>query len=260
MSLCEIIDFHTHPFLDCNDNLCKYKDLMDMTPENTMENIKRAGISKFCGSVIKPMTPDFSAFREANREALKLQELYDGNYIPGFQICPNFIEESIEEIDFAHKCGVNLIGELVPYMHNWEDYSCQEFSCLLDHIEKYDMVVSVHTTNFEQMKNMAKSHPNIRFVFAHPGEKANIEKHIEIMGEFDNVFLDISGTGIIRYGMLKKLVTGVGAERILFGTDYPICNPAVYINGVLGEKISDREKEMIFSVNAKNLLKYDITK
>lgn len=79
--------------------------------------------------------------------------------------------------------------------------------------------------------------------------------HIDIMKKLDNVFLDISGTGILRYGVIKKLVTEVGAERILFGTDYPVGNPSAYINGVLGEKISDREKEMIFSGNAKKLLK-----
>lgn len=117
------------------------------------------------------------------------------------------------------------------------------------------MVVNIHTLDLNQMEIMAKNHPHINFVFAHPGEKTQVLNHIDIMKRIDNVFLDISGTGIIRYGVIKKLVSEVGAERILFGTDYPIGNLQVYINGVLGEKISDYEKELIFSGNAKSLLK-----
>ncbi len=250
----KIIDFHMHPFIDKKDNLCMYKEVIDMTCDTTYRDLKNAGIEKFCGSVIKKNAFDFSVLRACNRDALKLREMYGGDYIPGFQISPNFIEESIQEIEYAHNCNVKLIGELVPYMHDWGDYSCEEFSYLLEHLEKYDMVVNLHTLELEQMEVMAKNHPNIRFVFAHPGEYERVRKHIDVMKKYDNVSLDISGTGIIRYGVIKELVSKVGAERILFGTDYPIGNLQVYINGVLGEKISDREKELIFSVNAENML------
>ena len=54
-------------------------------------------------------------------------------------------------------------------MHGWEDYSCPEFGVILEHIKKYDMTLNLHTIN-----------------------------HIEIMKECDNVYLDMSGTGIIR--------------------------------------------------------------
>lgn len=250
----EIIDFHTHPFICEQDNHCQHKDVMHMTYDTTYLDIQNAGINKFCGSVIKKNAYDFSVLQASNRDALRLRTIYNNDYIPGFQISPNYMEESINEIDFAKQCGVKLIGELVPYMHNWQDYSCKEFSFLLEYIEKHDMVVSIHTMDLTQMELMAKNHPHINFVFAHPGEKDLVLQHIDIMKRLDNVFLDISGTGILRYGVIKKLVTEVGAERILFGTDYPVGNLSSYINGVLEEKISDCEKEMIFSGNAKALL------
>lgn len=251
----EIIDFHAHPFLSDEDNLCFHKDVMQLTWETTQSEMKKAGISKFCGSVIRKNAPTFDVLRHCNRDALKLRDLYGGDYIPGFHVSPNFIEESIEEIDFAHQNGICLIGELVPYMHNWSDYSCKEFSVLLDHIEKYDMIVSIHSMDFDQMEQMAENHPHIRFVFAHPGEKKSVMCHIDIMKKLDNVYLDISGGGILRYGVIKKLVAEVGAERILFGTDYPIGGPEVYVASILSEKITDRERELIFSGNAKNMLR-----
>ncbi len=31
----EIIDFHTHPFLETNTNICAHKEFCGMNPENT---------------------------------------------------------------------------------------------------------------------------------------------------------------------------------------------------------------------------------
>lgn len=254
----EIVDFHMHPFVDSNDNLCHHKDMLQLNIDTTSSELQDAGISRFCGSVIKIADETtFDLIKACNRDALKLREYYEGTYIPGFQVHPAFLQESIDEIDFAHQNGVRLIGELVPYLHHWEDYSCPEFSILLDHIEKYDMPVSVHTGSKQQMaqmEQMAQAHPHINFIFAHPGEASYISRHIEIMKKCPNVYLDISGTGVLRYGMLRRLVKECSAERILFGTDYPICNPALYIASVLSEKITDRERELIFSGNAKRLL------
>ncbi len=53
-------------------------------------------------------------------------------YVPGFHIHPGYVEESLKEIDRMHQKGIKLIGELVPYMDGWNDYSCEEFSVLLD--------------------------------------------------------------------------------------------------------------------------------
>ena len=44
-------------------------------------------------------------------------------------------------------------------------------------------------------------------------------------------------------------------ERILFGTDYPICNPRMYVQALYGEDISDTDREKIFFENAMRILK-----
>ena len=65
----------------------------------------------------------------------------------------------------------------------------------------------------------------------------------------------LSGTGIIRYGVTKRLIDSVGSDRILFGTDYPTCNPGMFVGGILFDNLlKDSEKEKIFSLNAKRLL------
>ena len=88
----------------------------------------------------------------------------------------------------------------------------------------------------------------------HPGQPADFLLHVERMTKYPNLYLDISGTGLFRYGLLASAVKKVGAERILFGTDYPICNPRMYVQAVFGEHITQREKEMILFENARRLL------
>ena len=79
-------------------------------------------------------------------------------------------------------------------------------------------------------------------------------KHIEAMQKCENMYLDLSGGGTFRYGLVRYLCDKVGAERVVFGTDYPICNLKMYVGAVMGERLTQRERELIFAENAKRLL------
>lgn len=244
----EIIDFHVHPFLCDEENLCFYKNTVNC---DILRDMKEEGVSLFCGSVINGRGDDFERIKRANALAFEMREAFGEFYVPGIHINPNFIKESIEEAELYLKKGTKLIGELVPYYHGW-DYDNRNLFEIFDALG--ECTVSLHTMDLCQMEKLAKEFKDITFVFAHPGDSPVLKEHIEIMKRQENVYLDLSGTGLFRYGMLKKLCCEVGAERVLFGTDYPICNLKMYIAGVLGEKISDREKELIFSGNAKRIL------
>ncbi|MBT3288332.1 MAG: amidohydrolase family protein [Victivallales bacterium] len=47
---------------------------------------------------------------------------------------------------------------------------------------------------------------------------------------------------------------GVGPDRFLFGTDFPICNPALLLQGVLFEHLSDAEQEAVLGGNFRRLV------
>ena len=73
----EIIDFHTHPFLSQNGNICPYKEYIDLTTENTPEYMKKAGISKMVGSAWCEKNDDESHIEHlirANDATIKLKE------------------------------------------------------------------------------------------------------------------------------------------------------------------------------------------
>lgn len=252
----QIIDFHTHPYLTNEQDFYIYKESNLSGINEYRSLLEKAGITKICGSVIQraESITDFEFLRKLNRDALTLKEKFDGFYIPGFHIHPRFVRESCDEIEFMHDNGIRLIGELVHYMHDWGEFEEKNFFEIVDVANSYEMVLSYHTQFKYDMTNIIAANPKVKFVAAHPGERNRVEEHIAIMKKHDNYYLDLSGTGLFRFGMLKHLVSKVGSERILFGTDYPICNPQMYVQAVYGERITDEDREKIFYKNAASML------
>lgn len=256
----KVIDFHTHPYISADEFMCFYPECFDPSPEQLREDVEKAGISHICGSVLlkRPYTAEegFSYIRECNDKALALKDTLGSFYTPGFHIHPRFVDESVAEIErMAHR-GIRLIGELVPYMHGWSDYSDRGLHTILEAAEQYAMTVSFHTMKDEQkqMTEMIAAHPGLNFVAAHPNEKELFLLHIERLRKFDNFRLDLSGTGIFRYGLIAYGVRKVGSGKFIFGTDFPICNPRMYVQAVVQEPISDADKENILFNNAAELL------
>ncbi len=259
-----IIDFHTHPYLDQTENYCMFTDDFKLSPTEAAEDLKNAGISKICGSVINRIPYDkengFAQIRALNDKALAAKEFYGDFYEPGFHIHPSYVKESLETIEFMHQNGYKLIGELVPYMHGWReagmDFASKEMQEILDLAGEYEMVFSYHTMLEwqEQMETMIAGNPRVTFVAAHPGQKAEYLLHLERLAKYDNAYLDLSGTGLFRYGMVREGIRRVGAEKFLFGTDYPITNPGMYVQAVCFEHISEEDREKIFCRNAERIL------
>lgn len=249
-----IIDFHMHPYLKESENMRFYPN--GDRPEEIQSRLLASGITHICGSICS-RDASLSVW-QLNDIALQAKEKWGDFYTPGFHVHPAEVDKSLAEIERMHALGVRLLGEVVPYMHGWNDFLhtnyFDEMDGLLGAAEKRGMVFSFHTDWSWQMDDLIEQHPDLPFVAAHPGEREGVEKHIARMRKYDNTYLDISGTGILRLGQIEHLVNCVGADRILFGTDYPISNHDLYIHCVRTARISDEDKEKIFHLNAERLL------
>lgn len=259
-----IIDFHTHPFLRPQDNICRYRAYCAMDTDHIVADLRSAGIVRLCGSVIRTredVSQDlgreaswWEVIHSCNQAALELRSRLGEAYVPGMMVHPDYVEESLAEMEDFYAKGVRLIGELVPYSHGWADYTCPGFSTLLDKAEELGMIVNLHSMDDDQMDAMAKAHPGCRIVFAHPGEADRVARHMKRLRKSPNLYLDLSGTGLFRHGVLRALLDEVGEEKILFGTDYPVCDPYMYVGGVgLDPLLSESEREAVFFGNAKRL-------
>ena len=255
----EIIDFHTHPFAEPFQNICNHKDFCDMGAAQTERDMRALGVSKICGSVLRNFGKEkpscWEDIRKANDDALALRDFYGDFYVPGFHVHPDYVEESCAEIERMEGLGVRLIGELVPYGHGWSDYSCENMDKILDCAQAHRMIVSFHSMGNDEMDRMVEKHKDVVLVAAHPGEYGDFMRHMERMKKSKNYHLDLSGYGIFRHGMLRHGIDLFGAERFIYGSDFPTCNPAMYVGGVLLDfTITDSEKKLILAENARRIL------
>lgn len=247
-----IIDFHTHPSYNTTKQFG-----YDMTGERFTEDEKRAGIDMACGSAFQPEymlsgEPFDKVITTLNDTVWAWQERYPGFIYPGINIHPDFVELSAKEIYKAHDRGFRLVGEIVPYYLGLSSFESDGFMELFALCRDLGMVVSLHAT--EEGIPVAKAFPTLPVVLAHPGYNPNYDAKLSLIAAYDNVYLDLSGTGIAATGMLRYGVDRVGKEKILFGTDFPGYNPAMYVASVEYENLTYTEKEYIFHKNAENLL------
>lgn len=253
----KILDFHVHPFADSEHNLCMYPGTFHPDPAGMKKQLEAAGITHICGSVLQrnhPQDAGFEAIRALNREALALRDILGDFYTPGFHIHPFYVKESCEEIEFMHTKGVNLIGELVPYMHGWREFEEKNWMEIMDTARQYRMVCSYHTPFDYPMQHMLECFPELAFVAAHPGDRQKVFEQEELFRRYPNLYLDLSGTGLFRFGLVRYLISKIGPEKILFGTDYPITNPRMYVQAIYGEELSEDDRALIFHGNAERLL------
>ncbi|HUU65167.1 MAG TPA: amidohydrolase family protein, partial [Dehalococcoidales bacterium] len=117
-------------------------------------------------------------------------------------------------------------------------------------------------------KNFARvleAFPRLTVILAHLGS-AWWDERVELAQKYPNVYFDtsqgFSATDRIPHsphrGLAEEDVVRVfrkiGVERIMFGTDFPAISPQPQLEQLLRIPLTDEEKRMILSENAKRIL------
>ena len=250
----DIIDMHTHPFTAPDTLIGIFWRPGSMA--DFLKEMHKVGIFKFAGSVVRNVREDvdFAAIRRLNRDALRLRDRYPDAYIPGVHIHGAYVEESCRELQAMHAEGVRLIGELVPYILGGWNYASPGMLPICREAEKLGMTVNLHGGTEEELAPVLRACPNLNIILAHPGDMASAKERYDFVSRYDNLYVDISGTGLFRWGMLRYGVDVCGAEKILFGSDMPVCSPGMNLFGALAENLSFEEFKLILGDNFRRLL------
>ena len=246
-----VIDAHVHPFTDsCGKNIGRYGH-----PRSTaefMETLQLLGVSNCCGSVIGAADPlDFKTLLRFNETALELREKYPDFYVPGIHIHGGYPDECCRMLRDYHRAGVRWIGEMVNYSMATGPYDSPGMLKICETARELGMVLNLHVNMPElgQLENLAVRLPGLKIVLAHPGDGADFEKRLALLCRYPDLYLDISGTGLFRWGMLRKAVDTLGADHVIFGSDFPVCNPGLYLHGALFEHLTEAEFKLVLAEN-----------
>ncbi|MBE6929112.1 MAG: hypothetical protein E7463_02430 [Ruminococcaceae bacterium] len=90
-----------------------------------------------------------------------------------------------------------------------------------------------------------REYPDVTFIFGHSGGRYNgIRTAVDIGMRYPNACFDIGGD-IWPNGFLEELVEKIGADRILYGSDYTMIEQRPMLGVVFGSSISNLDKEKI---------------
>lgn len=127
--------------------------------------------------------------------------------------------------------------------------------------EARGLPVCVHTgdyrydfSNPSRVVTVLKTFPKLRFIGAHFGGWSVWEEAVRVLPDFPNLVVDSSSSfHWLTPSRAKEIIHAYGAERVLFGTDYPLWHQQPDIDYLMGLELTDQEYEQIFWRNVSEL-------
>jgi predicted TIM-barrel fold metal-dependent hydrolase len=132
----------------------------------------------------------------------------------------------------------------------------------LDFAARESLPVMVHCGRWQEMASYrlaleaARTHPGCVFILSHMGgdtpdlEMGTIEGIDK--GGLDNVYLGTEG--VREYWAVERAVEVLGADRVIFGSDFPLGHPRMYMGVIDALKIGDRDRALILGSNILKLI------
>lgn len=124
------------------------------------------------------------------------------------------------------------------------------------------LIVMVHCGRWQEMASYklaleaARDHPGCTFILSHMGgdtpelEMGTIEG-VE-KGGLDNVHLGTEG--VREYWAVQKAVDVLGAAKVIFGSDFPLGHPRMYMGVVDALEVGDEDRALILGGNILRLV------
>ncbi len=258
-----IIDFHTHVYPEkvalkaaksISDFYCLEGGGMDGTVETLLKQGDKAGISEF---VLLPVAIKPDHVRSINN--FICEELKKNNRFYGFGTVHAEMDDLCEEAEYIINSG--LLGiKMHPdtQIFNIDD---ERLFPLYDMI-KGKLPVIFHTgdkrydySHPARVRRVLDMFPDLEVIAAHFGGYSMQETAYEYLKD-TNCFFDISSSLMfMEEGEAEKYIHAYGAERMLYGSDYPLWDPEKEVKSFLELKLSDEDFEKIAYKNALRILK-----
>lgn len=168
--------------------------------------------------------------------------------------------------DLNHLIELGLKGvKLHPDIQGFkiDDYRCLK---IYELCEEYGLPVLMHTgdkrydfSNPNRLIPILEIYSNLTVIGAHFGGYTiwdEASKEICSSLKLNNFYVDCSSSlAFLTPEKAKEIILRYGADRVLFGTDYPMNDPENELKLFFNLSLSECEQKMILSENAKRILK-----
>jgi predicted TIM-barrel fold metal-dependent hydrolase len=241
----DIVDIHGH--------LGRYRGTVtDPSIESLIAVMDRVGVRT---SICSHLSCAYGNARRGNEEVRRAALAFPDRILGYVTLWPASADEVRAEMD---RCsGPEFVG---VKLHNTNgfDYTDDAYRPALEAANERRMLLLLHTwgndEEFSQASTLAREFTGLSVVLAHAGA-VDADAYIRTASEHDNIYLDVVWSRA-PLGMVDRLVAGVGAGKVLWGSDATCMSITQQIGRVLGARIPDDDKQAVLSGNAHGLLRH----
>jgi hypothetical protein len=275
-----IIDFHTHVFSSrISQDRQRYidrdplfavlyssKEAKLATAEELIDSMDKAGIA--LSIVLNIGWNNHELCRETNDYILESIARHPGRLI-GFCTVQPGSPHAIEEIGRCARAGAKGIGEMRPDIQSFDFTDEELMTPFINALRKHSLILLTHASEpvGHDYRGKGAVTPEVLYPFAtRYGEVPLVCAHWggglpfyalmpEVKKALQNVYFDTAASPFLYSPRIYRQVADlVGADKILFGTDYPLLSPARLLKEIETTDLTGAEKTQILSANASRLL------
>lgn len=173
--------------------------------------------------------------------------------------------ENLRE-DVEHLIALGLKGvKLHPDIQNFkvDDYRCLK---IYELCEEFSLPILMHTgdkrydnSNPNRLIPILEIYDHLIIVGAHFGGWSIWEEASRVLCDIPNLYVDCSSAmPWISDEKTVEIIRRYGAERVLFGTDFPMWSPVKELDRFMRLSLTDDEKRMILSENVRKVYELNI--
>ena len=256
------IDFHCHVYPDAiapkaADSIRAFyhlgNDAMDGRVQTLLEHGSKAGVEKF---VLLPV-----ALRPTNTRHINdfiLGELAKEPRFYGYGTIHAGMQDLCGEVDYIMQKGLrglkmhpdsqvfaiddsrlfpvyDMIGDKLPILFHMGDH-------------RYDY------SHPARLRKVLDLFPKLRVIAAHFGGYSMYDTAAELLYDKDCYFDVSSSLMFMEEGVAENYINHYGAERFVYGSDFPMWSPVVEMERFQRLKLTDSQKEQIAHITAEQIL------
>ena len=211
---------------------------------------------------------DYDLAVEANDYIIESVAAYSERLTGFASVNPAWGDAAVEEAKRCARAGVRGIGELHPDTQGLDITSTEALAPLMDLARSHSMPVLLHCsepvghmypgkgkTTPEKVWRFIESFPENTIICAHWGGGLPFYSLMpEVGAALSNVYFDSAASPFLyRPEIYPTVASLLGADRILFATDYPLMRQSRPLGEVASQPLSETDQSLILGGNAARL-------
>lgn len=280
-NLAMIIDFHTHVFPPrIKKNRSQYidndpafamlyskKEAKLATTDELITSMDKAGID--ISVIINVGWTTHELCVETNDYILESVARHPRRLIGFCTVQPQSAKAALAEVERCAKGGARGIGEMRPDMQLFDLADEEIMQPLVEVLRKHKLILLTHASEPvghdypgkgiitpDRLYPFITSFPDLTIVCSHWGGGLPFYALMpEVKQAMSNVFFDTAASPFLYVPQIYNQVSQlVGAEKILFGSDYPLLAQTRLLQEINSVDLPEEAKSLILSGNAQRLL------